>query len=486
MSKFNANQVAAHREQSYEGGLNYSKKPVEEWINFLFSSYAENGYYESTEKQIARYSDLTKKVADEYGWEFVAKASFFARNYLGMRSISQITAAMINDVQIEGKRAYFRNFFHRPDDVAEVFSIIENMGSKKRSHALIRGASDYLSSLNAYSIGKYKMNGKQYNMYDLINLTHANSTAINDYKNDCLDKVDTWEVAISTAAPEKKSEEWIRLVESHRLGYLALIRNLRNIISCNGIDTNWLERWVCPQLEDKWAIKNSLVFPYQIYQAYRSVPSVLCIQNSLEKAFRHACENVPRLDGDVAVLLDVSGSMSDPISEKSNISIKEVGAVFAAMLYVKNPSLTFIKFGSHAKVCKYSSPLLINIFSLIDKMCENDNLGYGTQIDSAFAELTKTKKAHDLIFIISDMQVMEPRSWYSGIQDFNSYIKAFNPNCSCYSFDLGNYHSQVANPNNPNVHLLTALNEKIFDFIRLLESKESDIVDYINDNYNYC
>ena len=150
-------------------------------IQPAFSSYMEDGYYESANTQMDRYVDLTKKIGERYGWEFVARASFFARNYLGMRSISQITAAMLNDVSFQEKRSYFKNFFHRPDDVAEVFAAIENIGSGKRSHALVRGAADYLSSLNAYSLGKYQMKGKQYNLYDLINITHATSKDINHY-----------------------------------------------------------------------------------------------------------------------------------------------------------------------------------------------------------------------------------------------------------------------------------------------------------------
>ena len=53
-----------------------------------------------------------------------------------------------------------------------------------------------------------------------------------------------------------------------------------------------------------------------------------------------------------------------------------------------------------------------------------------------------------------------------------------------YSFDLGNYHTQVANHKNPNVHLFTTLSSKVFDFIELKDSNVN-IVDYINENYSY-
>ena len=484
MSKFNQKRVPAH---TYEGGIGYEKDPFDEWINFLFSSYAEDGFYESANEQVERYVNLTKQVGERYGWDFVARASFFARNYLGMRSISQITAAMLNDVSFQEKRNYFKNFFHRPDDVAEVFSIIENIGSNKRSHALVRGAADYLSSLSAYSLGKYQMKGKQYNLYDLINITHATSENINLYKINSLPVVDTWETAISTAAPKDKAEEWKRLVEQNKLGYLALIRNLRNIVQSNN-DEEWIANYVCPQLENQEAIKKSLVFPYQIYQAYRMVSQNLILKNSLEKAFCVAAGNVPKLDGKSVILLDVSGSMNSFISQKSVVKLKEVGAVFAATLYLNNSDIQLIKFGDRAKSFGVYN-IENNIFNVIDAMCQNDSCGYGTRIDTAY-EIMQTK--FDRIFIISDMQIMGDKAhywWWSeqnGVESFERYCNIYNPDCKCYSFDLANYSTQLSSPDNPNVHLLTALNDKIFDLINLFEKDNKSIIEYINTHYDYC
>ena len=286
-------------------------------------------------------------------------------------------------------------------------------------------------------------------------------------------------IITSTAAPENKGEEWKRLVEEHKLGYLALIRNLRNIIETN-TDTSWLEEYVCPQLENEYAIKKSLVFPYQIYQAYRSIPKVFCIENSLEKAFRLACNNVPTFSGVTAIFLDVSGSMLTPISNKSNITICEVGAVFAATLYLNNniDNIHLIKFGATAKVCHY--PLInTNVFAAIDQMCKNEGCGYMTCLNAAF---DKINYPINRLFIISDMQTMD-RTGYSG---FESCCNKTDSNCKCYSFDLGNYHWGARISDYPNVHCLTSLNEKIFDFVNLLESGNNSIMEYINTNYNYC
>lgn len=169
-----------------------NKDVFEDWLNFIMSCMPEDRFYEDGASQTERYLDLMDKMADKFGNEFIAKASMFARNELGMRSIPQLTAAWLNDKEFVGKRRYFKNFCHRADDVAEVFAAIDSIG-QKRSHACVRGFGDYLSQLSEYAIDKYKMNDKQYSMFDCINICHPESAAVDAYKHGTIEKAGTWE-----------------------------------------------------------------------------------------------------------------------------------------------------------------------------------------------------------------------------------------------------------------------------------------------------
>ncbi len=70
------------------------------------------------------------------------------------------------------------------------------------------------------------------------------------------------------------------------------------------------------RLRDASAIRKARAFPYQLLAAFRSsgesVPSL--VKEALQDAMEHAVYNVPALDGKVYVLVDVSGSMSSPIT----------------------------------------------------------------------------------------------------------------------------------------------------------------------------
>lgn len=485
MSKFNAKSTPAMAE-SYEGAELYEKSFEEEWVNFIFSSLMQDGFYESADEQMERYTDLTKRMIEKYGPVFAAKAACFSRNELGLRSISEYTAAILNDYKFDTKREFYKSYFRRPDGVAEVFAAIQSLGSK-RSHALVRGAGDYLSSLGEYQISKYKMSGKEFNLFDLINITHAHSAAIDAYKNDTLGAADTWENRISNAgSKEKRDENWRDMVESRKLGYLALIRNLNNIIEA-APSVDWIEKHVCPQLINKTSIEKSLVFPYQIYTAYKFLKQPpMCVMFALDKAFRLSVANMPKLEGATAIVLDVSGSMEAHISEKSPVSIKEAGAVYAAAILYANPDSHFVKFGNDAKSMSVS--FKSNMFDLIDAMQDNDRCGYGTDVIPAIKELEKTGMDFKRVFLISDMQVMSTyRDWWdwdgrNPVDVINTYL-AHHSETHIYSFDLGNYHTQVASPNSGRITLMTSLSERVFDMIRLREQGTS-LIDIIND-YSY-
>lgn len=483
--RFNSTISTKPNTVSYEGGQSYQKSAVEDWMNFLFSSYLEDRFYEDGLIQTNRFIDLTNRMIENYGAEFVAKAALFARNELGMRSASQLTAALLNAEKFADKRAFFRNYPHRADDPAEIFAAIDFIGDK-RSHAAVRGFGDYISSLSPYALGKYKLNNHEYNMFDIINITHAHSDAIDAYKAGTLESPDTWEVAISGAKDEhSRNEEWIRLVEEHKLGYLALIRNLRNILN-SGVENDWIEKYLYPQLKDEAAIHKSMVFPYQIYSAYKNMenhnPFVVL---GLEKAFHIAIDNMPKLEGNTVIMLDVSGSMDSRISAKSDITIKEAGAVYAACILLTSENSDIIKFGTTA--AKYGFKKNDNIFDQIKRMQNNDGLGYGTNIGPAYSLINDK---YDRIILISDMQIMNNSNRWAYWDDtkegptcYQTYCKQYG-RTPIYSFDLGNYATQTDNPNNPDVYLFTSLSEKILKFISLLEDGEN-LVDYINENYDY-
>lgn len=487
---------------TYEGAPAVEKAVEEEWVNALFSSFLAEGFYETAAMRESRFVRLTREMVDKRGINFVSNAAHFSRNILGMRSVSALTAAILNEYSFKNKRGFYRDYFHRPDDVAEVFSAVDMLGGK-RSHALVKGAGDYLSGLSDYSIGKYKLKGREYNMYDLINLTHAHSDAIEKYKTDTLPTPETWETAISAADASEKGEVWAKLIEDKKLGYMALLRNLRNLVTYVEKPVSWWWDNVYLQLANKEAIKKSLVFPYRIYVAHKelqrarkelqcansmtasNVVVLNLLRSWLAEAFVASMDNAPKMPGRNLVVVDVSGSMSQSMSPKSSITLAEVGACYAAIIALNSDEWDFVKFGSKAKKYK-AADLKGDIFDEIDDMATNENLGYGTLLSEVWREVSHQR--YDRVFIISDMQVMDAKGknntgWMDtkGQIDLEDYCRMTESSPLVYTFDLGNYHESPADFNG-RVKYFTSLSAEVLKFISLLENDMS-ICDYIDSLY---
>lgn len=488
MSKFNQ-KTKPEMVATHEGGAAYAKSIEMEWTNMLFSSFLSGGFYESENDQLSRFDALTDEMVKKYGAVFAAKAAVFARNELGMRSVSQYLAAKVNALYFDGKRAFYSKFFRRPDDVAEVFAAIDSLGDK-RSHGFVRGASDYISGLSDYSIMKYQMKDKKYNMFDLVNITHAHSAAIDMYKANSLSTPNTWETRISAAkSDEEKAHVWVDLVTSGSLGYLALIRNLRNIIRVCGLTDSgkqFIQTDLCRAIVNKMAITKSRIFPYQIFIAYKQLKncsySDFHVFAALEKAFLTAIDNMPPFYDRNAIVLDVSGSMDASISTNSSVSILEAGACYAAALYLSGSDFEVYKFADRACHCvdinRAMSP-----FGLIERLCSNDNCGCGTFVTTAFQCMNEH---YDRIFLISDCQAMDTddNMWWietptiTASDALHNYIEAYGET-HVYSYDLGNYHSTIDNPDSGRITMLTALNDKVFSLLDYFEGNK-DVVDFIN------
>lgn len=491
MAKFNEIEKAA----SYEGAPADIKKAADEWRNMLFSWLVEPGFYESSNQMQTRFQNLTLQIIKQFGPEKVSHACWYARNVLGMRSASCLVAAVLNDYQFDGKRQFYSKYFRRADDVAELFSAIDLLGSKK-SHAVVRAACGYVNSLSEYEVSKYRMEGKKYSMLDVINIVHASSEAVSKLKSSDLQIANTWENSMFKCQTyQEKQHEWLKLITTGSLGIMALLRNLSNIVTyaVPALSKDELKKHVCDILENEQAIKKSLIFPYRLYSAYNAVldkcvikdslivmhagcsdpeassEKISMVLRSLERAFRASCSNVPDIKGSTAVIMDASESMTwNGISEHSAMTAAQSGCLFAASLLTRNNQCDLYAFGRTAKKCDYDfnnqSPFYL--WNYIKSL----HLGGSTNLDAAMKLIDKQ---YDRIVLISDMQCSSNFKLYT-------YLETY-PNCKLYSFDLGNYHAQVKTPYE-NVAYITALNSSAFDLINLMEMDKS-IFDEADEKY---
>ena len=77
----------------------------------------------------------------------------------------------------------------------------------------------------------------------------------------------TWETQLS--ASKDKTKTWEELISSGKLGIMALVRNLRNILDAKVSDEH-IDK-VIAKIKSEQVIKKSKMFPFRFYQSYKQL-----------------------------------------------------------------------------------------------------------------------------------------------------------------------------------------------------------------------
>lgn len=467
MSRFNKKQpTKTTKTVNRAGGEAYKQSDKLALVSLMLTSMIKDQYYRSGSDQMRNLSDLISRIDPL----FVAKAAVFARNEFGMRSITHVTASVIAE-KVKGEewtKRFFQKVIHRPDDMMEILSLVQ----KPVPNAIKKGFARVLEGYNDYTLGKYKASGKDISLVDVINLCHPKATpSLTKLIKGELKPADTWETQLTQAGQKAENAEdlknlkkdaWKDLLEENKLGTMALLRNLRNIMTQapDCVDK------ACEQLVNAEKIRKSLVLPFRFATAYEEISKVIDISTSIKnkvlKAIEKALEvssvaNVPKFEGETLVVLDVSGSMQGkPI---------EIGSLFSVIL-AKSNDCDYMEFDGDARY-KTIDPNT-GFITCQQNIIRNAN-GGSTNFHSIFE---RVNKKYDRIIILSDMQ-----GWvghYTLKTVFDTYKKKFGANPHIYSFDLNGY-GDMQFPENQ-VYCIAGFSDKIFDTMKVLEQDKNALI----------
>ncbi len=213
----------------------------------------------------------------------------------------------------------------RADELAELLAIYWRAGKRPLSKQLKLGLARAFGKFDAYQLAKYDREGP-IRLRDVLFLVHAKprdeaqAELWRKLVDGKLESPDTWEVALSGGADKRESFE--RLIRDNRLGYLALLRNLRNMG-----EAGCKEGLVCDAILARRGAQN--VLPFRYVAAARAAPR---FEPALDQALMEAILEMPVLAGRTIVLVDVSGSMDARMSAKSDLKRIDAAATLAAVV----------------------------------------------------------------------------------------------------------------------------------------------------------
>jgi 60 kDa SS-A/Ro ribonucleoprotein len=216
----------------------------------------------------------------------------------------------------------------RADEPAEFLALYwrDNAGKKQPlSKQVKRGLAWAMRKFDEYALGKYDRAGTV-RLRDVLFLSHAKpkdedqAALWKKLAQNELATPDTWEVALSAGADKKETFE--RLIREGQLGYLALLRNLRNMVQA-GCDTALIEQAI---LARKGAGR---VLPFRFIAAAQHAKQ---FEPALDAAMQAAMGELEKLPGRTVVLVDHSGSMSAGLSGKSDLTRADAAAGVAILV----------------------------------------------------------------------------------------------------------------------------------------------------------
>lgn len=220
----------------------------------------------------------------------------------------------------------------RPDELCEFLSLYWKEGKCPLAKQVKIGLAQAFSRFNAYQLQKWNQD-RQVRLRDVLFLVHAKPSQekMELYKQlaeQTLPVADTWEVSLS--AGKDKKETWERLITEKKLGVLAFLRNLR------GMEAASVSRDVIAQGFE--TINVQWLLPINCIAAAKAAPRW---EREIEQLMFHGLAQWPKLPGLTVLVIDVSGSMENPISDKSTLLRLEVGAALAmlAMEVCEHPVL---------------------------------------------------------------------------------------------------------------------------------------------------
>ncbi len=347
----------------------------------------ENEFYEDGVEISKRITWLAAQVAPEE----LAELAIEARHEMNLRHVPLLLLASLA-TSGSGTPKLVANtivkVIRRADEMTEFLAIYWKDGKRPLTAQMKKGLSRVFGQFDAYQLAKYDRAGVV-KLRDVLFLVHAKprdkeqETTWKQLVDETLSAPDTWEVGLS--AGKSKKETFTRLLSEGKLGYMALLRNLRNMSEA-GVDAKLVNNAI---LARKGADR---VLPFRFVAAERAAPRY---HYALDKALKQAIGKQLRLPGRTIVLVDVSGSMLwSRVSERSDLTRMDAAAALASL--VNGEDLRVFTFSE--KVVEVPARRGLSGVDAVNKSQPNG----GTYLGKAVKQINRLP--HDRLIVITDEQ----------------------------------------------------------------------------------
>lgn len=322
----------------------------------------------------------------------------------------------------------------RADMLTDFLAIYWKDGKEPICNQAKKGLATAFYKFNEYQLAKYDRNSsiKLRDVMFLVRPKPRNEAEKELFKkiaNRTLQTPDTWEVELSKGANKKTT--WTRLIKENKLGGLAMLRNIRNMRDASvEIDTI---------REGLTKINSNMLLPLNFYSAYLNNPM---FKEDIESTMLLNYKDIPKLPGKTLFIVDVSGSMDNPISGKSTFSRLNVASVMAMFASFQCEQFTLVATAGSDGQMKVKNAHIqypSRGFGLIDDIqSEYNKLGYGgiftkqclewckKELNTEFERIIVFSDSQDVDTMYDKTKLPKPFGKYNYICDISSEKHGIN------------------------------------------------------------
>lgn len=496
--KFNIFKKNVNVVSNYEGAKAYKLTPEMELYSAVVTAGLSDNFYEKADTRLARLQDLMLKNDPEY----VAKLAIYTRDQMYMRSVPMVLAVELAK-QNSGNALVSKTVsgvVKRADEITELlayYQLANNRNGTKKlnklSKQIQKGLSEAFNRFDEYQFAKYNRDA-EIKLRDALFLVHPkakdekqqsifNKIAVNE-----LAVPYTWETELSALGQVKYVDEkekavafkvkWEELIDSGKVGYMAVLRNLRNILAAE-VSTAHMKK-VCEYLANETAVVNSKQLPFRFLAAYREVKQlksdfVSMILNALEDAVVFSVKNLKGFDEDTRVLIacDVSGSMQKSVSARSKVFLFDIGLILGMLMQSKCKRVVSGMFGEKWKVINMPNR---GVLANVDEYYKREGeVGYATNGYKVINDLIDRGVKMDKVMLFTDCQLWDSKFGGSSLEKSWKAYKSIVPEAKLYLFDLAGYGNTPLSIQRDDVCLIAGWSDKVFDVLYAIENGEGAI-----------
>lgn len=488
---------------NHEGAKAYAMTPEMELYTAVVTCALSDKFYESKDGRMDRIATLIRQVDHE----FVAKLAVYAHTQMNLRSIPLfliVELAKIHNGDSLVKRTIEKCVL-RADEIMELLMCyqLRNSDDKsikklgKLSRQVQEGLKSAFNRFDEYQFAKYNRSNLEVKLKDALFLVHPKASSAEQQA--IFDKIVsgelqtpyTWETQLSELGQkhfdtkEEKAEAlkalWEELIDSGRLGYMARLRNLRNILQAN-VSPAHIEK-VASHICDPAKVAKSRQFPFRFLAAYKELMDftsehTATMLSALEKAVRESVNNLEGFGAETSVLVaaDVSGSMFTTISPKSSVMNYDIGILLSMLLKSKCSSVISGLFGDSWKVLNLPQENILA--NTVEMKRREGEVGYSTNGYKVIDYLVDNNIRMDKVMMFTDMQMWDSTYRDEHIQKSWVKYRQMHPEAKLYLFDLQGYGQAPMRLVGNDVTLIAGWSDKIFDALNAVENGE-DVLDQI-------